>query len=184
VYGTLFVVVSIHPSCVEGWGKGEEGGDVLLEQDRAEASVEGTDTLILQHLAETTDETIGICRLGNETDTGGFKRAESNIGEELSESSGGEVHGGTVVGSSLVSEVVDGLLLEQLIASKLECALEEVSGGGRAKASCERANTLLCDHLPETTEETPVVCDGVELDSCLDAGGRWLSVEMFLSPQA
>jgi hypothetical protein len=65
--------------------KGEK--DVLLEQDRTEASVESTNTLVLQHLAEATDQPICICRLGNETDTGGLEGAESNIGEELSGSS-------------------------------------------------------------------------------------------------
>jgi len=153
-------------------GKGEEGGDVLLEQDGAKASVECTNTLILQHLAKATDKAIGICRLRDETDTCSLKRAQGNIGEELSESRGGEVDSRAVVGGSLVSEVVDRLLLEQLIASELECTLEEVSSGSGTKASCERADTLLCDHLSETTEEALVVCDGVELNSCLDAVQR------------
>jgi hypothetical protein len=103
--------------------EGERGKDALLEQDRPEASIESTNTLILQHLAEATDEAISIGWLGHETDTGGLERAEGNIGEELSERSGRKVDGGAVVGGRLVSEDVDRLLLEQLVTSELERAL-------------------------------------------------------------
>ncbi len=58
---------------------------LLLEQDRTKTSVERANTLVLQHLAESTDEAIGICWLGNETDTGGLKRAEGDVGEEFGE---------------------------------------------------------------------------------------------------
>jgi hypothetical protein len=164
--------------------KGQKGGrvgkDVLLEQDRTETSVECTNTLVLQHLAEATDQPICICRLGNETDTGGLKGAESNISEELSAGSGGEVDSSAVVGGRFVSKDVDRLLLEQLITSELERALEEVSSGSGTEAGQQRAGTLLCDHLSESAEEALVVCDGVELNSCLDAVGRWLSVQKFL----
>ena len=72
------------------------------------------------------------------------------------------------------------MLLEQLVTSELERALEEISSGSGTEAGQQRAGTLLCDHLSESAEEALVVCDGVELDSCLDAGGRWLSVQKFL----
>ena len=72
------------------------------------------------------------------------------------------------------------MLLEQLVTSELERALEEVSSGSGTEAGQQRAGTLLCDHLSESAEEALVVCDGVELDSCLDAVGRWLSVRKFL----
>lgn len=45
---------------------------LLLEQDRTETGIESTDTLVLHHLAESSNETIGICWLRNETDTGGL----------------------------------------------------------------------------------------------------------------
>ncbi len=163
------------------WRKGGKGGkDVLLEQNRAEASVECTNTLVLQHLAEATDQPICICRLGNETDTGGLKGAERNISEELSAGSGGEVDSSAVVGRRLVSKDVDRLLLEQLITSELERALEEVSSGSGTEAGQQGASTLLCNHLSESAEESLVICDGVELNSCLNAMGIWLSVEKIL----
>jgi hypothetical protein len=158
--------------------------DLLFEQDRTETSVEGTDTLVLQHLAEATNQPICICRLRNETDTGGLERAESNIGEELSGSSGREVDSSAVVGGRLVSKDVDRLLLEQLVTAKLERALEEVSSCSGTEAGQQRAGTLLCDHLSESADEALVVCDGVELDSCLDAGEDGCQFRNFWSYRA
>jgi hypothetical protein len=148
------------------------GLNVLLEQDGAEARVEGAHTLVLQHLAEATDQAISICRLGDETDTCSLQRAERNIGEELSQRGRGEVDARAVVGGSLISKEVDRLLLEQLVASELERALEEIACSGGTEAGQESTRTLLCDHLADAAEEAPVVCGGVELDSCLDAVQR------------
>lgn len=143
--------------------------NVLLEQDRTETGVEGTDTLVLQHLAETSNKTIGVCWLGNETDTGGLKRAKGDISEELSGTCRCEVDSCAVVGGSLVSEEVDGLLLEQLISSKLECALEKVTSSSWTETSQQSTGTLLSNNLSETSDQTLVVCDRVELYSGLDA---------------
>lgn len=143
--------------------------DLLLEQDWAETSIESTDTLVLQHLAESTDETIGICWLRDETDTGGLKRAESDISEELSNTGRCQVNSCAVVGGSLISKEGDGLLLEQLVTSELECALEKVTGSSWAETGQKSSSTLILDDLSETSNETFVVCDGIELYSCLDA---------------
>ena len=148
--------------------------NLLLEQDRAESGVESTDTLVLQHLAEAPNETTGVGRLRHEANTCGLQRAEGNIGKELGQRGGGEVHGGAVVGGRLVPKEVDGLLLEELITSKLERALEEVTRGCGAKTRQQRTGALLGDDLSDTTKETLVVCDGVELYSCLDA--VWISI--------
>lgn len=61
------------------------------------------------------------------------------------------------------------MLLEEFISSKLECALEEVSSSSWAETSQESTSTFLSNNLSETSNETFVVCDGVELDSCLNA---------------
>ena len=79
----------------------QQHGDLLLEENGSETGVESADTLVLQHLAETTDKAVGIGGLGDETDTGGLKWAEGDIGEELSESGGGEVDSSAVLGSGL-----------------------------------------------------------------------------------
>ena len=147
----------------------EELANLLLEQDRTETSIESTNTLILQHFAESTNESIGICGLGNETNTGSLKRAEGNVGEEFCEGGRGQVDGCAVVGGSLIAEEVDGLLFEEFISSKLECTLKEVSSGGRTETSQESTGTLLGDDLTETSNQSLVICDGVELYSCLDA---------------
>ena len=83
--------------------------DVLLEQDGTETRVEGTDTLVLQDLGETADETVGEGGLGDETDTGGLQGAEGDVGEELGGGRGGEVDGSAVVLSILVADEVDAL---------------------------------------------------------------------------
>lgn len=146
--------------------------DVLLEQNGTETGVEGTDTLVLQHLAEARDETAGVGGLGNETDTGGLERAEGNVGEELGAGGGTEVDESAVVGGSLVAKGVDGLLLEQLVTSELEGTLEEVTGKGGTGTGQESASTLILDDLLEATDHTLVVGLGVQLDSRLDAAER------------
>ena len=149
--------------------------DVLLEQEGTEAGVERADTLSLEHLAEATDQAVGVGGLGNETDTGSLKRAEGDIGEELGARGGGEVDGGAVVGGSLVADEADGLLLEELVTSELEGALEEVTGEGWAETGQESTSALLCDDLAESTDQAAVVGCWVELDSGLDAGGDGVS---------
>ena len=146
-----------------------ENCDVLLEQDRSETRVEGTDTLVLQDLGESTNETVGEGWVTDETDTGSLKRAEGDIGEELGDGSRGEVDGSTVVGSGLVTDEIDGLLLEELVTSELEGTLEEVTGSGGTETGPDGAHTLIGDGLPEATDQTGVVGDGVKLNPGLDA---------------
>jgi hypothetical protein len=67
------------------------------------------------------------------------------------------------------------LLLEEFIASELECTLEEIPSSSGTETSQKSTSTFLCDNLSESTDETSVVCDGVELYSCLDAA-RMLAV--------
>lgn len=141
----------------------------LLEENWAESRVESTDTLVLQDLAETTDETVGETRLGDETDTGGLEWAEGNVGKELSSGRGGEVDGGAVVGGSLVAESADTLGLEKLVSSELEGTLEEVTSKGWADTSPDGTSTLLTNDLAESGDHALVVLDRVELDSGLDA---------------
>lgn len=141
----------------------------LLEQDRTEAAVECTKTLLRGDLAEARDEAAGEGRFGDETDTGGFERAKGNIGEEFGASGGCEVDGSSVVAGGLVAEQVDRLLLEELITAELECTLQEVAGEGWANTGQESAGALLCDDLTEAADQAAVVCNGIKLDSCLDA---------------
>lgn len=105
----------------------------------------------------------------DETDTGGFEWAEGDIGEEFGGGRRGEVDGGSVVGSGLVAELVDPLLLEKLISTELERALQEVACECWASTSEESTGTFVGDDFSEAANQAIVVCDGVELDSCLDA---------------
>jgi hypothetical protein len=140
----------------------------LLEADGTETSVESTDTLVLQHLGETTDKTVGVGGLRDETDTGGLERAEGDISEELGGGGRGEVDTSAVVGGILDTDVVDELLLEEFVSTELQGALEEITGEGRAGTSEESTGTLILDDLAETTDQTAVVGSGVELDASLD----------------
>jgi hypothetical protein len=146
--------------------------DLLLEEDRTETRVESADTLVLEDLAKAAHETASEGRLRNETNTSGLKRAKGDISEELGGSGGSEVDSGSVVGSSLVAELVDALLLEELITTELESTLKEVTSGSRTETSEESASTLVGNDLSEATDHTTVVGDRVKLDSGLDAALR------------
>ena len=143
--------------------------NVLLEEDGTETSVESTDTLVLHHLAEALDETVGIGGVRDETDTGSLKRAEGDISEELGGGGRSEVDGSAVVGGGLEAEQVDALLLEELVTTELEGTLEEVTGEGRADTGKESTGTLAADDLLEATDHAIVVGGGVKLDTGLDA---------------
>jgi hypothetical protein len=143
--------------------------NLLLEENWTETAVEGTDTLVLQDLGHPADEAIGKARLRHKADTGGLEWAQSDISEEFCSGSGGEVDGGTVVGCGLDADFVDELLLEELITTELECTLQEITCKGWANTGPDGAGTLLGDDLLETTDQTSVVCEGIELYSCLDA---------------
>ena len=67
------------------------------------------------------------------------------------------------------TEQVDGLLLEELVAAKLEGTLHEIPGKGGAKASCESASTFVLDHLAESANHAAVVGGGIKLDPSLDS---------------
>ena len=143
--------------------------NILLEEKGTETTVEGAEALLLSDLGEATNEAIGEGGLGNETDTGGLKRAKGEISEELGGGGGGEVDGGAVVGSGLVAEEANGLLLEELVTTELQGTLEEVTGEGRAGTGEESASALVLDDLLEAADEAAVVGLGVELDAGLDA---------------
>lgn len=144
-------------------------GNLLLEQNGTKAGVESASTLGLQNLAEATNQAIGVCGLRNEADTGSLKGAKSDVGEELGGGRRGQVDTSAVVGGILNTEHGDALLLEELITTELESTLEEVTGKGRTNTGQKGTSTLVGDNLAETTNQTAVVSDGVELDSCLDA---------------
>lgn len=152
------------------WYEAGIEGNSLLEQNGTETGVESTDTLVLEDLAGTVEETLGVGRLSDKTDTGGLEGAEGNVSEELGQTGRGEVDGGAVLGGSLVAKVVDGLLLEVFVSTELEGTLEEVTSSGRAETSEESASTLALDDLAEATDHATVVGGGVKLDTGLDAG--------------
>lgn len=143
--------------------------NLLLEQHGAETGIEGTNTLLAQHLAEAADQTAGVGGLRDETDTGGLEGAEGNIGEELGAGGRGQVDAGTVLAGGLQADQVDALLLEELVTAKLQGTLQEVTGKGRAGTGEQSTGTLVLDDLAEATDQTAVVGGRVELDSRLDA---------------
>lgn len=145
---------------------------LLLEENGTETRVESAETLLPVDLGETADQTASESGLRDETDTGGLEGAEGNVGEELGAGGGSEVDGGAVVGGALVAEEGDGLLLEELVTAELEGTLEEVTSEGRANTGQKGASTLVLNDLTETTNETAVVGDWVELDSGLDAAQK------------
>lgn len=142
---------------------------LLLEQDWTESCVESTETIVLQDLGETTDQAIGIGWVRDETDTGGLEWTKGDVSEELGGGSGSEVDSGSVVGSSLETQLRDGERFEELVTSELESTLEEVTSSGWAETSPNSSETLFGDDLLESTDETAVVCGWVKLYPRLDA---------------
>ncbi|KAI6756701.1 hypothetical protein HG530_011299 [Fusarium avenaceum] len=134
----------------------EQRGNSLLEQNGTETSVESTEALVLDNLAEARDETAGVGRLRDETDTGGLERAQGDIGEELGSGGRGQVDSSSVLRSSLVAEGINPLLLEELVSSELQGTLEEVTSEGRTDTSEESGSTLILDDLAEATDKTTV----------------------------
>jgi hypothetical protein len=143
--------------------------NLLLEEDRAETRVESTNTLGLEDLAETANQTVGEARCRDEADTGSLERAEGNGGEELGAGGRDRVDSGTVLAGSLKTENVDRLLLEELVTTKLEGSLDEVTSEGWAEAGQESSSALILDDLAEAANHTTVVGRRVELDTGLDA---------------
>jgi hypothetical protein len=141
----------------------------LLEQDGTKSTVEGANTLSSHDLAKAAHQTRSECGLRNQSDTSGLERAEGNVGEELGEGRGSKVDGGSVVRCGLVAEEIDGLLLEEFVTSKLEGTLQEVTCKGRADTGEQSTSSFIGNDLSETADQATVVCDGIELDSCLDA---------------
>lgn len=151
--------------------------DILLEQNGTETRIESTNTLLARDLAEPTNQAVGEGGLTDQSNTGGLEGAEGDVGEEFGAGRGGEVDGSAVVGSVLVAEERDGLLLEELISAELEGALKEVAGERWANTGKEGASTLVGDDLAEAADHTAVVGGGVELDARLHAVGDAVSVE-------
>lgn len=149
------------------WG----GISVLFEENWAKSRVEGTNTLVLENLSESTNQTVGETRCRDKTDASSLERAESNRGEELGGTGRHRVDECAVLAGLLHTENVDRSLLEELITAKLERSLHEISSTGRAKAGCKSANTFLLDNLAEAADHTTVVSGRVQLDPRLHTIG-------------
>lgn len=148
--------------------------NLLLEEKWSKTSVESTKSLRLEHLGETSNQAIGVGWVRDETNASGLKWAEGDVGEKLGGGGRGKVNSSAVVGSSLKTNKSDSLLLEELVTSELEGALEEVTGGGWAETGQESTSALLGDDSAESTDEAAVVGDWVELDAGLDTE-KWVS---------
>jgi hypothetical protein len=96
-------------------GKLGHGVRDLLEEDRAETGVKGTNTLFTEDTSETASETVGERGLRDETDTGSLKGTESNVGKELGDTGCSEVDGLTVLAGGFNTEEVDSLLLPEFV---------------------------------------------------------------------
>ena len=152
--------------------------DILLKQNRSKPRIKRPNTLLSRNLAKATDKPTRKRRLRHQPDPRRLERTERDIGEELRRSRRSQVYGSAIIRRGFVAKLVDELLLEQLIASELEGALEEVSRRGGAKASPDGAGPLAGNDLPETANETAVVFKGVELYPGFDSGVWGLSVSL------
>ena len=108
--------------------------NILLKQDGPEAGVEGANSLSGQDLSEAINETPSVAGSRDETDTGSLQGAKGDGSEELGRSSGHGVHGGTVLTGLLKANEIDSLLLEELVTTELEGALDKVACERRTEA--------------------------------------------------
>ena len=143
--------------------------NVLLEENRTKTRVESAQTLRPVDLRETAYETAGECRLGDQSDTSSFERAERDVSEELGAGGRSEVDCCAVVCCILVAEERDRLLLEEFVTAEFEGALEEVAGEGWADTCEECACSFLCDDLSKAADHAAVVGCWVELYAGFDA---------------
>ena len=98
-----------------------------------ETTVEALDdTFFLQDTGETAAKTGGEARLRDETNTGSFQGAESNVSEEFSNGRRTEVDSGTVFTSSIDTDGINEGLLPEFVTSELEGTLQEVASSSRA----------------------------------------------------
>jgi hypothetical protein len=97
------------------------------------------------------------------------KTYETNVGNNLGATGRDEVDSSAVLSGVVIADEVDGLLLEELVSSELQRALDEVAGDGGAEAGEESTSTLVLDDLAEAADHAPVVGGRVELDARLDA---------------
>ena len=88
---------------------------------------------------------------------GHLERAERDVGEELGGCRTSEPNEALVVGTGLLAGKVHVLVLEDLVETVLEHALERVADEGRAKALPEPAAALLSGDGADTREETLVL---------------------------
>lgn len=97
-------------------GKLGHGVRNLLEQDGSESSVESSNTLFPCDPGETGQKSVGKARLGDESDSSGLERAESNVGKELGNGGSSEVDGSSVFTGRVDSDLVDGDLFPELVS--------------------------------------------------------------------
>ena len=170
-----------------GSGDGLSGGTLdselghgvwdLLHQDRTEARVETLDeALLLQQSGGSREKTVGEAGVGDQADTSGLKRAQEDIGDELSSSRGAKVDTSAVIPSGLLTDGLGNVDLEELHTAELEPTLDEVTDDGRTKTSGQTGSTLLSDDGLESTNQTLVILDRVQLDSGLD-DVNWAAAE-------
>ena len=116
--------------------------------------VESTNTLKLGDLHEAREKAVGELRLADKTNAGGLERAEGDIGEELGDGSRAEVDGSAVLARILDADHIDEGLLEELVSTELESALEGITEGGWAEAGEEGTSTFLGNDLAESGDHT------------------------------
>lgn len=102
---------------------GELGHGVrnLLQQDGSEAGVEALEnSFLLQKPGSSGEKAVGEGRIGNQTDSGGFKRAQEDVGDELSDGRSAEVDSSSVVPRSFFAKGICKLDFEELDSSEFK----------------------------------------------------------------
>ncbi|KAH3670423.1 hypothetical protein OGAPHI_000938 [Ogataea philodendri] len=140
----------------------------LLEQDWGETVVERAWALLSQNSGESTNQTVGKCWLGNQSDSGSLQWTQSNVSKELGNSSRTNVDGVLVLDGGLVSDSVNKSFLEQFVTTEFEGTLHGVTQNSWAQTGQQSTSTLVGNDLLQRTNHTGVVHGRLKLNSGLN----------------
>eukprot|EP00325_Prymnesiales_sp_UTEX-LB-985_P014476 CAMPEP_0174754278 /NCGR_PEP_ID=MMETSP1094-20130205/105651_1 /TAXON_ID=156173 /ORGANISM="Chrysochromulina brevifilum, Strain UTEX LB 985" /LENGTH=318 /DNA_ID=CAMNT_0015960141 /DNA_START=814 /DNA_END=1771 /DNA_ORIENTATION=+ len=142
----------------------------LLEEDGDEAGVETSDQPLLGHDSRgcAWQRELRHVGVGDLLDACRLKRAEEDVGDELSACGGNGVEHEAVVPRALVAVRLGEVHLEELETAELEPPLHKVTEGSRRHAGGKRHGTLGLDDVGEGAAHAHRTQRRVELHARLD----------------
>ena len=140
----------------------------LLEENGAKTSIETHDSISGDKLGQTFGQRLGKGGIRDGANTNSLEGTEKQVGDKLSTGSRDEVDSVAVLPGLFRTELFGNVDFEELDSSKLEPALDEISGGSGSETSAQHTDTLSLDNLAKSRDHAVLVRDGVQLHASLD----------------